>query len=200
MSLKCATTPVGFRPRSVHTFMKKKYLVLSLVILVVLVFIEERSGILKEGTVAPDFTATLSSGKLVSLSDYRGKSNVVLFFYPEDFTTGCTAQACAFRDDYETITELGAVVLGVSRDDALSHELFIAAHRLPFALITDTTASLIKAYGVQRLGGLIKIPKRVTYVVDKHGVIRLAAHHELLMKKHVEEVIETLRMLAVEGR
>jgi peroxiredoxin Q/BCP len=152
-------------------------------------------GILKEGECAPDFTANTDTGEKVSLADYRGKKNVVLFFYPKDFTAGCTRQACSFRDTYSEFASLNAVVFGVSPDDAASHATFSKRHRLPFALISDSTRVLSKAYGAERLGGLIGTQRRVTYVIDTKGIIRMAAHYELAIERHVPEALEALRAL-----
>ena len=179
--------------------MKKKYLLPGIITLVVLVFLEEGSGVLEEGSRAPQFTATLSSGQVISLHDFVGKKHVVLFFYPKDFTAGCTAQVCDLRDHYQELLEQDAVVFGVSRDGQESHEKFIEAHGLPFPLISDSGSSLIKAYGVERLWGLIGLPKRVTYVIDKEGVIRLVAHHEFAIKSHREDVLATLKRLNASG-
>ena len=160
-----------------------------------LVFLEERSGLLKEGSPAPEFTATLSTGETVSLGDYRGKKNVVLFFYPRDFTPGCTEQVCSLRDNYADIIKLDAVIFGVSRDDRSSHAEFIATHHLPFSLISDVNKSVIRLFAVERLWGLVGVPKRVTYVIDKRGIIRLVSHHEVLIGKHIEEVVAALQHL-----
>ena len=179
--------------------MKKKYPLLGLTAMLTLVLLEEGSGILQVGSVAPQFKARLGSGSVISLNDYLGKKNVVLFFYPRDFTAGCTAQVCSLRDSYKELLDLDAVILGVSRDDDTSHQKFIEANRLPFSLISDSGNSLIKAYGVERLWGLISLPKRVTYVIDKEGVIRLAAHHELFIQNHLKEVLATLKQLNTVG-
>ena len=129
---------------------------------------------------------------------YAGKW-LVLLFYPKDFTAGCTAQVCSMRDGYSELANLDAVMFGVSGDGNRSHDLFRAEHNLPFDLIADTDRMLINAFGVERLGGLLKIPKRVTYVIDKGGVIRLVAHHEFMMGKHLDDVLQTLRSGAGTG-
>ncbi len=167
--------------------------------ILVLVLLEEGSGELQKGSVAPQFTARISSGSVISLHNFLGKKHVVLFFYPKDFTAGCTAQVCSLRDNYKELLELDAVIFGVSRDNEDSHEKFIEANQLPFSLLSDSGNSLIKAYGVERLWGLIDLPKRVTYVIDKEGVIRLAAHHEFLIENHLKEVLATLKQLNKAG-
>ncbi len=153
--------------------------------------------ILKEGDVAPDFDIPLKDGNAVPLSSLRGKRNVVLFFYPKDFTPGCTREACSFRDRYEDIVKYDAVLLGVSYDDEESHQAFIRKHRLPFPLVSDSDRAIARAYGVDaRLGGILPGVKRVTFVIDKQGVIRRILHHEVLVAKHVAGVLETLQQLA----
>lgn len=170
-----------------------------LVLLIIGLVIEEKSGLLKEGEMAPDVEVLQSDGQTFRLRDMEGKKNVVLFFYPKDFTAGCTAQACSMRDGYSELENLDAVVFGVSGDNSRSHDLFRKQHNLPFELIADTDRVLINAFGVGRLGGLLNIPKRVTYVIDKSGVIRLVAHHEFIMGKHLDDVLQTLRRRAGTG-
>ena len=96
----------------------------------------------RAGDAAPDFELTSGDGQLVRLSDYRGKSEVVLFFYPKDDSPACTAEACSFRDSYEDFLDAGAVVIGVSADPAGEHQAFAGKHRLPFPLLTDADGSL----------------------------------------------------------
>jgi peroxiredoxin Q/BCP len=159
----------------------------------------ERWGTLPEGSRAPGFTAPASTGETIRLADFAGEKNVVLFFYPKDFTAGCTEQACAFRDAYEELRALNAVVFGVSGDTRASHEKFAGTHRLPYPLISDSSRAIARAYGVLRLGGVLPLPKRVTYVIDRKGVIRMVVHHELQMGRHVEEALAVLRRIQVEG-
>lgn len=131
-------------------------------------------GLLKPGTVAPEFTTKNQDEKEVSLSDYRG-NKVVLYFYPEDDTPTCTKEACNFRDHHALLADRGFVVLGVSPDDAAKHRKFIAKYDLPFELLADTQKSIIDAYNVwgeknmygRKYMGLY----RVTYVIDEEGKI-----------------------------
>jgi peroxiredoxin Q/BCP len=101
---------------------------------------------LEPGTKAPAFTLTGAAGEKVSLKDFAGR-DVILYFYPRDDTPGCTKEACGFRDAWDELGELGAVVLGVSSDDADSHERFAAKYRLPFTLLSDPDHSVMAAYG-----------------------------------------------------
>lgn len=102
---------------------------------------------LKEGDKAPAFTANDQDGKKVSLSDFSGKT-VILYFYPKDDTPGCTAEACSFRDNYQSLLQKGFAVIGVSTDDEKSHTKFISKFQLPFTLISDTDHSIVESYGV----------------------------------------------------
>jgi peroxiredoxin Q/BCP len=101
---------------------------------------------LEPGTKAPAFTLTGPAGEKVSLKDFAGR-DVILYFYPKDDTPGCTKEACGFRDAWDELQELGAVVLGVSADDADSHERFAAKYRLPFTLLSDPDRSVMTAFG-----------------------------------------------------
>ena len=163
-----------------------------------LAVIEERSGLLKDGDQAPEFAAVLHTGERFALRDFRSTRAVVLFFYPKDFSQGCTQQACAFRDNFSKIRDLGAVVVGISRDDSSTHHSFVERHNLPYSLLTDTDGTISRSYGVLRFGGLLPLTKRVTYVIDRLGVIRGVFHHELRIDRHVEDVIRILEELGTE--
>jgi len=101
---------------------------------------------LEVGQQAPDFTLVDGEGRRAKLADFAGK-NLVLFFYPEDDTPGCTKEACGFRDAWDKLQELGAVVIGVSPDGADSHQQFTAKYQLPFRLLSDPTHETMRAYG-----------------------------------------------------
>jgi peroxiredoxin Q/BCP len=124
---------------------------------------------LKVGDTAPDFSLLDEHGLPVSLKDYLGKKNVILYFYPKDFTSGCTAEACSFRDNYKLYQEKGAVVIGVSLDSVESHLKFSEKYDLPFAVLSDRNKEVAKAYGVLGIGGFLT--KRVTFIIDKNGKI-----------------------------
>jgi thioredoxin-dependent peroxiredoxin len=146
------------------------------------------------GYRAPEFTVQSHTGQEVSLADYRGKNAVVLYFYPKDGTTICTKEACSFRDAYENFVQAGAVVIGVSSDSAESHQAFVASHRLPFVLLTDEDGSLRKAFGVSKTLGIM--PGRVTYVIDKDGVVRHIFNSQFAAERHVAEALNIVRELA----
>jgi peroxiredoxin Q/BCP len=125
---------------------------------------------LQLGDSAPDFTLKTTTGEAFRLSDQRGHRAIVLYFYPKDDTPGCTAEACSFRDQYQDFQDLGAEVVGVSSDSEASHQKFTQKHRLPFPLLADTSGQVRKLYEVPRaLLGIL--PGRVTFVIDKEGVI-----------------------------
>ena len=131
---------------------------------------------LEIGTKAPDFSLPDQNGEIHSLSDYRGRK-VILYFYPKDMTSGCTSQACSFRDLYPQFLEKGAAVLGVSKDTVASHKRFEEKHGLPFTLLSDTELSVIAAYDVLRPGKDGQPSKsliRSTYLIDEDGVIAKA--------------------------
>jgi peroxiredoxin Q/BCP len=153
---------------------------------------EERMGILNVGDRAPRFTALLSTGESVSLGDYLGKQTLVLFFYPRDETAGCVAEVCSYRDSYGEIRNSGAALLGVSFDGRESHEQFITHHRLPFPLIADTGKALSRLYGAVRWEGPWPRVRRVTYVIDRAGIIRGVFVHELRISRHVADVLSVL--------
>ncbi len=148
-----------------------------------------------EGSRAPEFSGTTADGSRVSLADYRGKQPLVLFFYPKDNTTVCTKEACGFRDHAGEIADAGGAVIGVSMDSETSHQKFSAGHRLGFPLVADRDAAICKAYGVARLGGWLP-PRRVTFVIDRDGVVRRVIASELNANKHVDGAIAALRELA----
>lgn len=145
------------------------------------------------GDPAPEFTVTASDGKTVSLAEFKGKKAVVLFFYPRDNTSVCTAEACAFRDAYEDFVTLGAEVIGVSSDSDDSHRSFAQDHRLPYRLIADTEGNLRRLFGVPN--SLFILPGRVTYVIDREGIVRHKFNSQLNGTRHVEEAIEIVRAI-----
>ena len=129
---------------------------------------------LKTGDKAPEFTAKDQNGNTVSLSDFKGK-NVILYFYPKDDTPGCTAEACSFRDNYQSLISQGFAVIGVSTDDEKSHKKFETKYSLPFPLIADTDKSIVEAYGVwvekNMYGKKYMGTARTTFLINKDGLI-----------------------------
>jgi peroxiredoxin Q/BCP len=154
----------------------------------------EKSHDVKAGDKAPDFTLKSGSGQTVSLSDFKGKKAVVLFFYPKDETSVCTKEACAFRDQFQVFKDLGAEVIGVSSDSAESHKGFAEHHKLPYSLLSDEGGKLRKTYGVPSTMGII--PGRVTYVIDKDGIVKHVFNSQTEGEKHVTEAIATLKKIS----
>jgi len=137
-------------------------------------------------------------GDTVTLSDYFGKKNIVLYFYPKDETIGCTKEACAFRDEYQVFADLGAEVLGVSGQSVNSHKSFASHHGLPFLLLSDEGNKIRTLYGVTPNLGFI--PGRVTYIIDKKGIVRHIFNSQYQPEKHVEEAKRILNMLDQEEK
>ncbi|WP_040224912.1 thioredoxin-dependent thiol peroxidase [Bhargavaea cecembensis] len=151
-----------------------------------------------EGLTAPVFTLSDEQGDLVSLEDYKGKSYVILYFYPKDQTPGCTTEACDFRDRHSDFEELNAVILGVSPDSAESHGKFIDKHGLPFRLLVDENHEAAEAYGVWKLkknfGREYMGIERSTFLIDPTGTV-VKEWRKVSVKGHVEEALETLKEL-----
>ena len=145
------------------------------------------------GDQAPALPLTSHEGDSFSLSDFRGKNAVVLFFYPKDGTPICTKEACGFRDHFEELTDAGAIVIGVSSDSAERHQRFAEKHHLPFRLVTDEDGSVRKAFGVHKTMGVF--PGRVTYVIDHEGIVRHIFSSQMAAEKHVQEALTVLRSL-----
>lgn len=150
-------------------------------------------ALLVPGTVAPNFRAQDQAGRTVSLQQLRGKP-VVLYFYPKDKTPGCTLEARGFRDAQAAFEKLGAVVLGVSSQDAKSHEAFAEAERLGFSLLDDHDRTIAKAYGVGQVLPLTGLDSRVTFLIDKGGVVR-TVWPDVDPSKHPQEVLAALAAL-----
>ena len=149
------------------------------------------------GKAVPNFTLKANGGKDVSLSDYRGKY-VVLYFYPKDMTPGCTTQACDFRDNIESFSELNAVILGVSPDPVERHEKFIDKYDLPFELLSDENHELAEAFGVWKLkknfGREYMGIERSTFIIDPEGKL-IKEWRKVRVKGHVKEALQYLREL-----
>ena len=150
----------------------------------------------KVGDKAPDFTLPSQMGDNVTLSEYFGKRNEVLYFYPKDETRGCTREACEFRDQYDVFTDLGAEVIGVSAQSVESHKSFATHYGLPFILLSDEKNGVRKLYGVPSSMGIL--PGRVTYIIDKKGVVRHIFNSQLQPEKHIEEALRILKELEKE--
>ena len=145
------------------------------------------------GTKAPEFSLPDQNGQLHTLSSYQGRK-VILYFYPKDMTSGCTAQACSFRDLYPQFQEKGAVVLGVSKDSVASHKRFEETHGLPFTLLSDPELQVITAYDVLKPtkdGKSSKSVSRSTYLIDEDGII-VKAFGAVKAKENPAQMLEVL--------
>lgn len=146
------------------------------------------------GDKIPNFSAKDSYGNEFESNSIIGKKTVVLYFYPKDNTPGCTAQACSFRDQYEDFKDLGAEVIGISSDSEVSHQKFTKQYKLPFMLLSDNNKKLRTLFGVKtNLFGLL--PGRVTYVIDKNGIIQLV-FDSLVSINHIPKALNSIKKLA----
>lgn len=148
---------------------------------------------LKIGDVAPDFSATTQTGQSVQLSQLRGK-RVVLFFFPKALSPGCTIETRLFRDHYQQIAQLGAEVIGVSVDSKEKQCEFANREGVEFPMVGDHEKGISQSYSV--LWPLIGINRRVTYVISPGGLVEAVFHHELLVGRHLENVLQHLRNLS----
>ena len=147
---------------------------------------------IKNGDVAPTFELPSVGGGTFKLGERRGRP-VVVYFYPKDHTPGCTAEAKAFRDQYDAFLAAGAEVVGVSSDSIESHQRFADKHRLPFTLLSDPAGKVRAAFGVEKTLGLI--PGRATFVIDGDGIVRHVFASQLAATKHVGEALAALEAL-----
>jgi len=145
---------------------------------------------LQPGTIAPDFELPDAEGTPVRLSQFRGKKLVVVYFYPKDDTGICTKQACSFRDRYPQFEGAGAVVMGISDDSVASHARFRAKYGLPFLLLSDRGGRVRKLFGVPKKFGIV--PGRVTFVIDREGVVRHVYSGLRESDRHVTEALRAL--------
>lgn len=146
----------------------------------------------KVGSTIPAFTLPDQNGNLFDINTVIGKKNLVIYFYPKDDSPGCTAQACAFRDQFEVFSDADAVIIGISSQSVKSHKEFAEKHRLSFTLLSDEGNKIRKQFGVPtNLFGLL--PGRVTYVTDKSGKVIYTFNSQLQAEKHVDEALRILK-------
>ncbi len=143
---------------------------------------------LKQNTQAPDFTLPSTSGSNFTLSNIN--EPVVIYFYPKDFTPGCTKEACSFRDNFAFFKDLNIKVLGISMDTLAQHQKFKKEHQLPFDLLADVTGKVCKDY--QALMPFIKVPKRITYLIDQNRNIRGVFDSLFGATAHIKNMIKTV--------
>ena len=149
---------------------------------------------IKPSERAPDFVRPDHRGKTIDTAALRASGPLVVYFYPRDFTPGCTKEACLFRDAFDDLSGVGATIVGISVDDDASHARFAERYHLPFSLVSDPDRALAKAFGITRAFGLGA--RRVTFVIDSAGVVHTALHSELSMTAHLDGVRSALAALA----
>ena len=156
---------------------------------------EDESGTkLKAVEKAPLFKGILWNGTQFDLKDFIGTSNLVLYFYPKDDTPGCTKEACSFSDNIEKIKNLNVEVFGVSVDDPESHKKFVEKYDLGFDLISDVELKIVEKYGVKRIVSGVTYARRVTFLIDKNGIIRYI-WDPVKVNGHTEQVIAKVKEL-----
>jgi thioredoxin-dependent peroxiredoxin len=147
---------------------------------------------LQVGDTAPEITFNVYDGRRMSLSDFRGQV-LVLFFYPADNTLICTREACSFRDAFQDFRQAGAVVIGVSGDTQSTHAQFAASKQLPYLIVSDEDGAVRRSFGVPKRLGLL--PGRVTYVIDREGVVRDVFTSQFFATQHVDNALRMVRAL-----
>ncbi len=149
---------------------------------------------LKIGDKAPNFKLTADDGKTYSLKDFKGKK-LILYFYPKDMTSGCTAEACDFRDNIKLFHKKNSVVIGVSKDNIESHKKFKSKYNLPFTLLSDENMEMFKAYDVWKeksmYGKKYMGIERTTYIIDENGIIK-EIFNKVKVKGHIEEILKKI--------
>ncbi len=144
---------------------------------------------LKEGDKAPDFTLIADTGEKISLKNFRGKK-IILYFYPKDNTSGCTAEACDFRDNIKVFEKKNAVIIGISKDSIESHKKFKSKYKLPFLLLSDENIEVLKKYNVWKEKSLYGKKymgiERTTFIINEEGIIE-KIFSKVKVKGHIEE-------------
>ena len=174
-----------------------KLYIIALLAIVSVIFIRKSMGPIHKievGSRVPDFSLYDQNGNLFQLATHLGKHNLVIYFYPKDETQGCTKEACKFRDMYKDFTDAGAEVIGISSDSRKSHSEFAAKHKLPFSLLSDEDKKVRKRFGVPT-NFLGLLPGRVTYIVDKQGIVRYIFNSQNQAEMHAEESFRILKSL-----
>lgn len=148
---------------------------------------------LQLGEKAPTFVLKNHNGEAIQMNDFLGKQPLVIYFYPKNFTPGCVAEACSFRDSFEDFKDAGAVVFGISNDSVASHARFAKKYRLPFNVLSDKGGNIRKLYGVKSdLFGLL--PGRETFVIDKEGLIQMR-FNSMQATKHIAKALKIIKSL-----
>lgn len=174
----------------------KKLIIIAVVIIggLLLNFKMKNTSInkIEVGDIIPSFKLHDQNGKLFVVNNSIGKS-MVIYFYPKDDTPGCIKEACKFRDDFEKFKDVNTIVIGISSDDVESHKKFEEKYNLPFTLLADVDNEVRKLFGVPK--NMIFLPGRVTYVVDKDGIVQYIFNSQFGAEKHIENSLKRLNGL-----
>lgn len=171
---------------------KNKFLILALLILIIPFLVMNKNKSIKVGDKLPSFILKDQFGKAFNSDDFIGKTAMVVYFYPKDDTPGCTKEACSFRDSYQEFTDKNVKVIGISSDSVKSHKNFADKYNLPFILLADTKKEVRKLFGVPN-SVLGLIPGRVTYIVDKKGVIIYIYNSMTKAESHIKEALQAIQ-------
>ena len=174
--------------------MKKIIIALLFTLLLVFTFnkMMSQTNKLKIGDTIPLFILKDQNNNDFDIENYRGKKPLVIYFYPKDDTPGCTKEACSFRDEFEVFTDLNVEVIGISSDDVTSHKNFADKYNLPFTLLADTEKKVRKLFGVPK-SFLGLVPGRVTYIINKQGIIVHVFNSMTNTNKHITESLSVLK-------
>ncbi len=162
------------------------------VAIIKLTMTEKPKNPLKVGDTIPSFSLQDQNGDWFKSESVIGKQTAVIYFYPKDETPGCTKEACKFRDEFEVFTDLKARVIGISSDNVASHKKFAEKYHLPFTLLADVHKEVRHLFGVPK-STLGLLPGRVTYIIDKKGVIIDIFNSQFKAEKHIAEAIKALK-------
>ena len=148
---------------------------------------------IKIGDAVPSFTLQDQNGVATTVTATMGKP-LVIYFYPKDDTPGCVKEACKFRDDFEKFNDLQVTVIGISADNVASHKKFEEKYNLPFTLLADVDNAVRKLFGVPK--SMVFLPGRVTYVVDKKGIVRYIFNSQFGAEKHIDNALRELQKMS----
>ena len=176
--------------------MKKTTILVLLLVMFVFIAAKKYSVPMKKievGDQVPAFTLNDQNGKSFSVHAQM-KKPMVIYFYPKDDTPGCVKEACRFRDDFEKFTDLGVLVIGISGDSVASHKKFEEKYNLPFTLLADVDNAVRKLFDVPK--SMLLFPGRVTYIVDKNGIVQYIFNSQFAAEKHIENALKKLQEMA----
>ncbi len=154
--------------------------------------IKGQTNNIKVGSKIPDFSLTDQNGNIIHIADFIGKKKLVIYFYPKDDSPGCTKEACYFRDQFEVFREADAEIIGISGQSVESHKRFAEKYKLSFTLLSDKGNKVRKLFGVPA-NFLGMLPGRVTYIVDKNGIVLFVFNSQTQSAMHVDEALRILK-------